>query len=329
MEEENELEKLEVDQEYFFSYNDLDVHSLMIKDDPRTNGYKEAIIQNKNLFKDKVVLDIGAGTGILSMFSALYGEAKKVYAVEASEVHSLASQLIEDNGLSNIVEVVHGRIEEIILKEKVDMGLQKKMINILKMGFYLFHESMLNSVLFGRDTWLKKDGILFPNRAKVFSSPVNMKNEFTEKVSYWNDVHGLNFSRLGNFFEKDLFSKPYVGVLSTNQLLSKPEIVLDIDLMKISVKELRLIQSNSRFKIKNENNLTMNGISIWFDVYFNDFILSTSPFNPPTHWKQTVILLPGIEGFDVTDNDEIPIKFTFEQDFDNYRLYNLSIEFGE
>ena len=37
------------------------------KDEVRTRSYRDAIYQNKHLFKDKVVLDVGCGTGILSM----------------------------------------------------------------------------------------------------------------------------------------------------------------------------------------------------------------------------------------------------------------------
>ncbi|KAK3088280.1 hypothetical protein FSP39_017014 [Pinctada imbricata] len=68
---------------YFSSYSDLSVHALMLKDRPRTLAYKNFIEQNKNLFAGKTVLDVGAGTGILSLFCASAG-AKQVYAVEAT-----------------------------------------------------------------------------------------------------------------------------------------------------------------------------------------------------------------------------------------------------
>ena len=42
----------------------------MLRDEHRTNSYSKAIMQNKHLFKDKIVLDVGCGTGILSIFAA-------------------------------------------------------------------------------------------------------------------------------------------------------------------------------------------------------------------------------------------------------------------
>jgi predicted RNA methylase len=46
-------------------------HVLPQKDEVRTRSYMNAIIQNKHLFKNKVVLDVGCGTGILSMYAPL------------------------------------------------------------------------------------------------------------------------------------------------------------------------------------------------------------------------------------------------------------------
>lgn len=54
----------------------------MLKDVVRTKTYQNVIYKNSFLFKDKVVLDVGAGTGILSLFCAKVG-AKHVYAVRS------------------------------------------------------------------------------------------------------------------------------------------------------------------------------------------------------------------------------------------------------
>lgn len=52
----------------------------MLKDEVRTLTYRNSMYHNKHVFKDKIVLDVGSGTGILSMFAAKAG-AKHVYGV--------------------------------------------------------------------------------------------------------------------------------------------------------------------------------------------------------------------------------------------------------
>ena len=50
---------------YWDSYSHFGIHEEMLKDRVRTNAYRNAIINNKHLFKDKVVMDVGAGTCML------------------------------------------------------------------------------------------------------------------------------------------------------------------------------------------------------------------------------------------------------------------------
>lgn len=106
-----EYENLEVYDLYDFNIHNcklslkFQVHELMLRDRPRQEAYKNAIISNSALFKDKIVLDVGAGTGILSAFCAKAG-AKLVYAVEASNLAKIALKVMEENKLTSVVKVI-------------------------------------------------------------------------------------------------------------------------------------------------------------------------------------------------------------------------------
>lgn len=85
----------------------------MLEDSPRTLAYRNAILNNKTYFKDKIVMDVGCGTGILSVFCAQSG-AKKVYAIEASSIANLAKEIVKENKLDHIIEVRIDTINSLI-----------------------------------------------------------------------------------------------------------------------------------------------------------------------------------------------------------------------
>lgn len=148
---------------YFGSYSHFYIHEEMLKDQVRTNAYRQAIEGNKDDFKDKIVLDIGAGTGILSIFAARAG-AKHVYAVENAEIAFFAREIIKQNGLESKITVLKGKMEELVLPvQEVDIIISEWM------GYFLLYESMLDSVLWARDKYLnKKTGKMLPDRAQIY-----------------------------------------------------------------------------------------------------------------------------------------------------------------
>merc|ERR1719187_1003357 len=104
---------------YFDSYAHFGIHEEMLKDEVRTLTYRNSMYHNKHLFKGKTVLDVGCGTGILSMFAAKAG-AKRVIGVDMSSIVDHAKKIVQDNGLSDIVTIIRGKVEEIELPAGVD-----------------------------------------------------------------------------------------------------------------------------------------------------------------------------------------------------------------
>ena len=91
----------------------------MLQDYIRTGTYYAAILENKADFEGKAVMDVGCGSGILSLFAAQAG-ARVVYAVEASGMARFAQQLAAANPVfGSRIRVLHGKVEEIELPEKV------------------------------------------------------------------------------------------------------------------------------------------------------------------------------------------------------------------
>lgn len=94
---------------YFDSYAHHAIHEEMLKDEVRTRTYEMAIKQNPHLFKDKIILDVGCGTGILSMFAAQAG-AKHVYAVDCSSILDQAKEIVKINGFSDKITCIKGKV---------------------------------------------------------------------------------------------------------------------------------------------------------------------------------------------------------------------------
>ena len=71
------------------------------------------------------------------------------------------------HGFGDVITVLKGRMEELELPEKVDVLLSEWM------GYFLLRESMVSSVLYARDKWLKPTtGVMYPSEAKLLLAPM-------------------------------------------------------------------------------------------------------------------------------------------------------------
>mmetsp|Transcript_29368 Transcript_29368/g.28092 ORF Transcript_29368/g.28092 Transcript_29368/m.28092 type:complete len:373 (-) Transcript_29368:50-1168(-) len=268
---------------YFDSYSHFGIHEEMLKDDVRTKSYMHAIERNTHLFKDKVVLDVGCGTGILSMFAARAG-AKKVYAVECSNIVEQCRQIVADNGYADTVEVIRGKMEEITLPvDYVDIIISEWM------GYFLLYESMLDTVLYARDKYLRPEtGIMLPDKAVLYICAIEDGEYKSDKIDFWDSVYGFNMKVI-----KDMaLLEPLVDVVESKAVVTNAAPILSLDIMTVKKEDLSF---QSDFMITSKRNDFCHAFVAYFECAFTQIhkpiIFSTSPHAKYTHWKQTVFYI--------------------------------------
>lgn len=103
--------------------------------------------------------------------------AKHVIGVDMSTIIDKAREIVERNGMSSKITLLQGKMEEVKLPyEKVDIIISEWM------GYFLLYESMLDTVLYARDKYLKKDGLIFPDKATIFMAGIEDGEYKEEKI---------------------------------------------------------------------------------------------------------------------------------------------------
>ncbi|KAL3349299.1 hypothetical protein AABB24_022436 [Solanum stoloniferum] len=305
----------DVNKNYFGGYSSYGIHRDMISDKVRTDAYRQAILENPSLLKGAVVMDVGCGTGILSLFAAQAG-ASRVIAVEASEkMAAVAAQIAKDNNLlrigsknegsdqgNGVMEVVQGMVEELKSTQKV----QPHSVDVLVsewMGYCLLYESMLSSVLYARDQFLKPGGAVLPDTATMFAAGFGRGGT---SIPFWENVYGFNMSCIGEEIVKDASRIPIVDVIDSCDIITNSKILQNFDLVTMKLEEMDFT-GMVELELKGETSANGStgskpvtnwcyGVVVWFETGFTERFckekptnLSTSPHTTSTHWSQTIL----------------------------------------
>lgn len=270
--------------QYFQFYGYLSQQQNMLQDYIRTSTYEKAVLANTKDFQDKVILDVGAGSGILSFFAAQAGAAR-VYAVEASTMAEHAETLVSFNYLNDKIIVVAGKVEEIELPEQVDVIISEPM------GYMLYNERMLETYLHAKK-WLKKDGKMFPTTGDLHVAPFTDEALFMEqttKASFWlqTHFHNIDLTPLHDAAISEYFRQPIVDTFDIRICTAK-SVRHTVNFLKADENDLHKIEIPLEFVIL--QSATVHGLAFWFDVAFigstQTIWLSTAPTEPLTHWYQ-------------------------------------------
>ena len=240
----------------------------MLSDDVRMQAYEKAISEKVKV--GDIVVDLGAGTGILG-FLALRAGASKVYSIEKSDAIDLAEAVAERNGFSDSIVFLNENSKDVELPEKADIIISETL------GVFGLDESTLDFTVDARQRMLKPDGILLPQSLELELAPVEASH-CQKKLDFWKSVQGIDFGPAREVFSRKIMNEE----ISSDLWLADPATFGHVNFYEV---ENDSYTNKVLFHFKRSG--TVHGIAGWFKLHLTDKVnLSTSPKAPATHWKQ-------------------------------------------
>lgn len=244
-------------------------------------------------------MDVGCGTAILSMFASQAG-AKKVLAIDQSEIIYHAMDIAQQNKISNI-SFTKGRLENLDLGladgEKVDIIISEWM------GYFLLFEGMLDSVIYAREKYLKPGGLILPNRCTVNLVGLGDEPEHRRVVGFWKNVYGFDMSVM----QPKVLKEAIVEVCPSEYIISDSIILADLNMQTV---DYTYANFDVDFQLTIQKDSKFTAFVGYFDTFFElpqTITFSTGPHSTPTHWKQVIFYLK--KPIDVKQGDVISGKF--------------------
>lgn len=188
----------------------LDYHQRLLTDPHRMVAYQRAL--ERLVEPGMVVLDAGAGTGVLAMMAARLGAAK-VYAVESMPVARLARELVRHNGLERQVEVVEADLRAMAPRGAVDLVVSDCL------GRFLYDDQMLEAMK-AAFSWLRPGGRVAPSLVELVVAPV-AAGHLPLVDAFVSPVLGLELAPL----RTALLSETWGGAFAPEAVLAEPQVV--------------------------------------------------------------------------------------------------------
>ncbi len=264
----------------------------MIADRVRLDAYAQAM--RAAIKPGSIVLDIGAGTGIMSMLACQLG-AKRVYAIEPSPAAELIHEAARDNGYADQIVVLRQRSTDLTLSERADV-----IVSDLRGVLPAFHRHFAD-IADARERLLAPEGRLIPQGDSLFAAVVTAEATFEKRRSAWESAPwGLSLRsalpRVDNSWQKHR--------ARAEDVLSEPEPWAQLDYSTNT--DLRL-HGRGTSSIMRAG--TAHGLLAWFDTLLIDEVgFSNGPGAPEAIYGQAFFPWPSAVALEAGDEVDFALR---------------------
>ncbi|XP_054845718.1 protein arginine N-methyltransferase 9 [Eublepharis macularius] len=319
-------------------------HFIMLNDSKRNLLYQKAI-QNAVHSGYRSVLDIGTGTGILSMFAKKAG-ASSVYACELSKtMYELACEVLVANNLDGEIRLLHMKSLDIEIPKHIPERVSLVVTETVDSG--LFGEGIVESLVHAWEHLLlppksndgevgaKNYGKVIPAGATIWGMAVECKEIRRHHRVGVKEIAGVCLPEVLEFhsptytpLNADETVEPY-----TTEKLSripggyKPLTdhfqVLTVDFNNLQELKSFATRKPSKINIPVAKGGILDAIVIWFTLQLDDeHTLSTSP-SEETCWEQAVYPVQGLLDYTVKSGDSVMMEVSCQDCY--LRLQDISL----
>jgi SAM-dependent methyltransferase len=263
-------------------------HARMLDDSRRTNDYLAAIADAVR--PGDVVLDIGTGSGILAVAAARAG-ARRVFAVEASDIAGVAERVFAANGVDDSVTLVAGWSRQIELPERADLLVSEVI------GSEPFEEEILETTLDARRRLLKPEARLIPSKLTLLARPLMVPDAEARlhvighsAVERWRGSYGMEFQPLVDAAIRGPVHTQVEGEVVTGW----PPVGPPVFLTAVDLASFDSVSIRASADLSVDSAATVNAVAVTFRADLHDSIVHTlDPWKwPASSWATSVWLFP-------------------------------------
>jgi tetratricopeptide (TPR) repeat protein len=229
-------------------------HIPMMNDVRRNDAFEAAIKAAIEQRPNALVLDIGTGSGLLSMMAARAGAGSVVACEVVPVIADMARQIVAENGYANRIKIVAAPSTDLDVGAQLAAQADILVSEILSSD--LLTENVLDTFEDAHARLLKDDAIVIPRAASAIGCLV--ESEVLANYVFVNTVSGFDLSRFNAFAAQKL---PIHGTMTDWRRLSA-----DVELVRIDLTAKRHASDLHLLSIPVLSDGVATGIVQWMHV---------------------------------------------------------------